>query len=690
VSTTFVAASIPVNSFNRAEVIDSVYLGLFQPHPKARPYWYGNVKKLKLSGLNTAGIPVLVDAEGKPAVAADGRIRFDALTYWTNPAGKDVINADPKLGEVSGKDGRTVYRGGSGHKTPGYLAPAVNGKNATAGGRQIYYDATASSLADLDADDATATALQADLGAADAVESMRVLNYIRGIDVADEDGDGDTTDTRPWLVASTLHSRPTPINYGARPGFSKTNPEVYILYGTNDGLIRLVRNTPSATGTNEQGTSYGEEVWAFAPRSVMGVHKYLLDYGSVSGTKHSYGVDGTPALYIEEDGDGTIEAGEKVWAVFGLRRGGKAVYGMDLSDPENPRLMWRKQKGDVGFADMGYTFSTPVVGKVLLGGAEVPVAIFGGGFDTQYDDLGVPAGDPEGNVIYVVNAANGSLIKAFTHPALLDSVASPVSATDTDGDGWLDRIYVGTLGGDVFRGDIGTTGNPSDWTMAHIASLGRRAGEQDRRFFHKPDVVLSKDSSGNFDAVVLGSGHRSDPLETSIDNFFYMIKDRSTLTPPPPGYTPTGHDDLADITSCTDCATAADLVNGWRLGLIGPGEKNLATPLTLGGVVFFTTYLPSIRGVDSSSCEPSEGTGRFYRVSLQEGKPLINLDKPITDQPESGTPEDRYDPLRSKGIPSEVVAIPPNRILRPDLQIEPVPVRTRLRTFWYPGEEPSP
>jgi type IV pilus assembly protein PilY1 len=226
--------------------------------------------------------------------------------------------------------------------------------------------------------------------------------------------------------------------------------------------------------------------------------------------------------------------------------------------------------------------------------------------------------------------------------------------------------------------------------MTRIAALGLRAGEEDQRFFHKPDVVLSKDGSGNFDAVAIGSGHRSDPLDTSIRNTFYMLKDRNTLTPPPPGVEPLVEDDLVDITDCTDCATPQELANGWRLDLTAPGEKNLATPLTLGGIVFFTTYIPAGDDSPSSSCGPAEGTGRFYAVGLQDGRPLINQDKPITDQDEAGTPEDRYDTLRSPGIPSEVVAIPPNRILRPDLQIQPVPVTTRMRTFWYPTEEPSP
>ena len=87
VSTTFVAASVPVNVFNRAEITDNVYIALFQVDEQAKPYWVGNVKKLRLTGANdSTSTGALVDANDVPAIAADGRIRFDALTDWTIPA----------------------------------------------------------------------------------------------------------------------------------------------------------------------------------------------------------------------------------------------------------------------------------------------------------------------------------------------------------------------------------------------------------------------------------------------------------------------------------------------------------------------------------------------------------------------------------------------------------------------------
>ncbi|MCK5326184.1 MAG: hypothetical protein KAJ57_09245, partial [Woeseiaceae bacterium] len=65
VSTTFVAASVPVNVFNRAEITDNVFIALFQVDGQGKPYWVGNVKKLRLAGANDSSTTAaLVDATG--------------------------------------------------------------------------------------------------------------------------------------------------------------------------------------------------------------------------------------------------------------------------------------------------------------------------------------------------------------------------------------------------------------------------------------------------------------------------------------------------------------------------------------------------------------------------------------------------------------------------------------------------
>jgi type IV pilus assembly protein PilY1 len=235
------------------------------------------------------------------------------------------------------------------------------------------------------------------------------------------------------------------------------------------------------------------------------------------------------------------------------------------------------------------------------------------------------------------------------------------------------------------------------WRATVLASIGRHASgspdiEVDRRFFHRPDIVQSQDEKGLYDAVIIGSGNRPNPLDSGglTRDFLYMIKDRRTVAGS--GFDRNyQHGDFGDVTdNCLQAGTCSiDLVNGWRLGLEDQGEKALSTPLTINGKVFFTTYLPKA-GTGATACSPSEGGGRLYAVGLQDGRAVLNYntsDDTADNPDEATTRSDRSVELQSLGIPAEVVSIPPNKILRPDLQVDDVDVATRWRTFWYLQED---
>ncbi len=703
VSTTFVAASVPVNVFNRAEITDNVYIALFQVDAQARPSWVGNVKKLRLAGANDSSADgVLVDANGTPAVAADGRIRFDALTDWTIPAA--LPPADTDAGEVDGRDGRVVARGGAGQRIPGFIIGNPQEANAL-GGRRIFYDRTSTALANLNVDLTTAGSLMSDFDVSTGAEAAELIAFARGLDIDDLDGDGERLEPREWLFGDALHSRPLPLNYGALGGYSSPgNPAIYIAVATNDGLLRMIRNTRSS------GAQSGEEVWAFMPRAGMAAQKVLRANGT--GMQHPYTIDGAPVAFMQDrNQDGSIVAsdGDRVYLYVGMRRGGRNYYALDVTDPENPDLMWTIEPGG-DFAELGYTFSNPRVGLVNSPSGPLPVVMFAGGYDLNKDTRGVVGtDDSEGNAIYVVNAETGQLVwkavrgsgsgsgTVFEHPELKDSIPSTLAAADTDGDGYTDRLLVGDTGGDIWRADLQGP-DTADWKLTRLAALGRHGAgasgiASDRRFFHRPDLVPSKDSDGMFDAVVIGSGNRPDPLDKGglTSNYTFMIKDRHTA----PG---SGVDEnlqltqLGDVTSnCLQSETpcTVDLTHGWRLMLTEPGEKVLATPLTITGKVFFTTYLPQA-GAGATACTPSEGGGRLYAVSLQNATAVINYDTSDDDASNPDAPStvsDRSIELQSLGIPAEVVSVPPNKILRPDLQIDNLDATTRWRTFWYLAED---
>ncbi len=743
VSTTFVAPSVPVNVFNRAQIVNEVFMALFEAEENGLPLWDGNLKKLRIEDNAITGQPELQDANGLNAIDIDGRIRREALTFWTQGG----LLPAPGDDEVAGADGRSVARGGAGQRIPGFATGTPGLTNSVPGGRRLYTDdaGAASGLRDLDADAVTADAVWGDLtadwspappatfAAASAAEQTRALNVLRFVRGLEDDG----VTTRRWLLADPLHSRPRPINYGARDGRPVTNPDIRVVMGTNDGQLHMFRNSDAL------GAEDGSETWAFVPAPLLRKLTRLHENG-VGTPVHPIGLDGSVAvLTVDLNQDGTLDStvGDKVIAYFGLRRGGKALYALDISDPDVPELLWTLEKGAAGtdFAELGQTWSTPVVGQVNAGAGVIPVLVFGGGYngDDDGDDVGdlgkdaknratragaspaLGTDDDEGNAVFIVNALDGTLVwkvtdgltagynaasKTFVQTAMEDALAAPVTAIDSTGNGLLDRIYAADTGGVVWRidlaglvdhdGDPNTDeilvyDDPAAWSAMRLLSIGRHATgfatpAQDRRFFNAPDVAASRDSTGAFDAVVIGSGDREDPNGTGVVNHFYMVKDRFVTS----GQPPTGtleQADLADLTNnClqdASCTQPAALVNGWQIALADTGEKALADAVTVAGQVFFTTFAPTATG---ATCTLSEGTGRLYVVSLQDATAVMNFD---TTNDTGGVTYERVDKLGSGGIPVKVVPLNEGHVLVQGQEtgenIVKVNVQTGYKTYWH-------
>jgi type IV pilus assembly protein PilY1 len=718
VSTTFVAASVPVNVFNRAEVVDNVFLAIFEA--QREPRWPGNVKKLKIAQVTTTNalgeeetFSVIRDADNETAFdSSDGRIKADALTYWTDPDGADVVAFDADKNEVTGKDGRSVGRGGAGQRIPGMLSDAEPGdQNADIGSRQLFTEnpSSANDLIPLDSDSATATTLGPYLDPAASLSTnalQSLIDWIRGIDAYDEDGVS-TDRSRDWMMGDPMHSRPLVINYGSVSPYSRDNPLIRLFFGANDGFFRVVENTTGA------GAESGKELFGFMPLELLGVQQRLAENVPSLNDSHPYGVDGEAVAYVNDvDADGTIESEDDVWVYVGLRRGGKAYYALDVSNPNaTPAMKWKITKSG-SFAELGMTFSTPRVARVVYGGSLVPVLIFAGGYDGGWsgsDRIGKDAGwddSTEGNAIYVVNADTGALIwKAVQgsgfntntvhyNAGLLDAIPSTMTLLDADSNGAVDRAYVGDTGGNVWRIDLpegaGTDHRRDNWRITRVAKLGIDDINNDRRFFHAPDLVKARDESGDYIGIILASGNRANPLNTAVDNYLYMIKDRqvavgssaSLIVDETDGTTV---NDLPDITNiCIEgdeaSCEATDLDRGWKLSLEGNGEKGLSAPLTVNGRIFFTSYLPEGDG-SSTTCAPSEGSGRLYAVTLKNGGVVFNLNNVI----EGYDKKDRYTSV-GPGIPPGAKPLG-DEILLPGTGIDGNQIidaggRSRWRVYW--------
>jgi type IV pilus assembly protein PilY1 len=747
VSTTFVAASVPVNVFNRAQIVDNVYLAIFQA--EKQPLWNGNVKKLRIANESAVDpetgelveTSLIVDANGNLAFARDdGRISFSALTYWTDPNGADVSPADPSElvdPEEPGRDGRSVDRGGAGQQIPGFLDDMPSLANAT-GGRKLFTENPVSGSCEAPASGCTAMPYNADSATASTLapyldptsslsssELQALIGWGRGVDVLDSDGDGSTTDARPWLMGDPMHSRPLVVNYGdpggSGDGYSETNPLIMLFFGTNDGWFHALRNTEG------NGSEAGDEVFAFMPLEVMDKQQALARNMALAGERHPYGVDGEAVVFtrdLNRDGNLDHTAGDKAYVYTGLRRGGKAYYAFDFSDPDNPQYLWKITDQTAGFDQLALSFATPRTATLNLDGTLTDVVIFTGGYnggwmeDPDNPGLYIRVGkdgsaDPDyrGNAIYIVNADTGALVwKAVgpNHPSIPSNTAAsatsfyaadmihsfPASVTvvDSDGNDVHDRLYVGDAGGQVWRVDLtegvsplGAGDGVSNWFATRIADFGV---DVDRRFHHAPDVTFTYDSNGSYAGIMLTSGDRANPKSETTADWAYYLKDRNLVTGSTAAQsaTPLLQADLADVTDlCTD-DTSGDIVpcsgsslaNGWKLALEEPGEKGLSTPLISSGVVLFTTYLP--RGGTPGACAPSEGSGRVYVVNLRDGTPYFDLKSDL-----ASLEADRYEDI-GPGIPPGVKPLA-DQVLVPGKgiggnQIVPLGGRNVWKVYW--------
>jgi type IV pilus assembly protein PilY1 len=212
-------------------------------------------------------------------------------------------------------------------------------------------------------------------------------------------------------------------------------------------------------------------------------------------------------------------------------------------------------------------------------------------------------------------------------------------------------MYVGDMGGQLWRFDIIRGNNRSSLVEGGVlASLGAAesalssAPEADiRRFYNTPDVVNVIKNENVFLSINIGSGYRAHPLDTSINDEFFAVRDfHSTQVIPTNQYGSQAfplitRDNLIDITNNADSILEPS-DRGWRLGMVqNEGEKILGESLTIDNVLLFNSFAP----INSAqTCLPGGGINRNYRVSIIDGNPLTNLDSSV--DADNLTPRDRF------------------------------------------------
>jgi type IV pilus assembly protein PilY1 len=643
-NSTFAAASLPISATNRSQSLNQVFIGMFRPDNNPRPRWMGNLKQFQLAR-TTTGID-LVDRLGSDAVSLQtGFVRDCAASLWTTDSGsywatvrdRDMARSNcptfPALAGVTGStwsdfpDGPTVEKGGAAEVLrKGNNPPTTNATPTWVPVRTIltYSSESSSKL----------TALTT----SHTGWSSTLDSWVKGLDDTaatftefTDTVQATTTTTatsprsRPSIHGDVIHSRPLPVNYGAGG--------VTVYYGANDGMLRAV---DAATG-KERWAYVAPEHYSAYPR--LHDNTPLVSYPNVTSTLNpqpkDYFFDGSFGIYQNIDSS-------KVWIFPSMRRGGRMLYGFDVTNPASPRIKWRigcpNLIDDTGCTSsdvegIGQTWSMP--NPAFLKGyseysesSRIPILVVGGGYDRCEDVDSATTSCPssrKGNWVYVINADTGVVIRKFSDSAA-GSFAADITLSDTNGDGSVDFAYAADTKGNIYRIDFSNVSDAltplreDGWRMRRVAYTSGGG----RKFLYPPSLL----GVGTNMYVALGSGNRERPLQanypyqSNVKDRFYVFLDDLTITASSTTATAVNLDaePVMNVTTSTTCdgdgVAPGSTWKGWYMDLPGRGEQVVTSALIAAGMVAFNTNRPVPPTSSVNSCAAPLGEARGYWVSL--------------------------------------------------------------------------
>jgi type IV pilus assembly protein PilY1 len=593
---------------------NKIYLAFFKP--LEGNFWEGNIVKL---GINDD--LEVVGHDNLPATWPNGAMRDDAKYYWST---KDWADSSAANGIANADRHIYTYLGGN----RDLVADTTN------------YFTTANS-------DLTAAVL-----GNPTHTTAEIIEYIRGADVFDEDADSILTENREVITGDVLHSQPLVVQYV----YSNRTAISMVFFGSNDGMLHAVLDAidPDIEDPNDVISHFGIESWAFISPDHLPRLKTIVE-----GTGHQYFVDSSPQVYIRDvnengileddvdaDGDGDVDDDDKdrVIIVCGQRKGGTSYFALDVTEPDNPVFLWRISANtnfapDLVISELGESWSEPRFGRVKTTDADTtgtPVLFIGGGFSTD---------NSVGKAVIVINVFTGEVVKKFINDSVENiamnfSIPGTVNIIDENNNGFVDKIYVGDLGGQVWRigqFDQDSTGtalvfprsdeNINSWNghvLFRAPTYVYHSVTTPRKFYYPPSVTLER----GYDLVLTGSGDRDMACanDTAADRI-YSMKDTHA-------YVTLTETDLVDVTNPATIPPDMDIPGdadsngvtdkGWYIRLVDStgaemGEKSLAKGTVFYKVLYITTFTPS-----TDPCLPG-GAAAIYALDYKTGAAALSF-----------------------------------------------------------------
>ncbi|MBM4335552.1 MAG: hypothetical protein FJ108_06510 [Deltaproteobacteria bacterium] len=671
---TLTAANVPAS---RTLFGDGFYTAYFAPGGR-RSLWPGHLQAFRVDETLT-----VVDAANQPAIDPLTNLFYEPRNpYWDA--------ADTLLADFAS---RTIYTTKSGARAP------FTTSGITASDLGVLLSEEPQYPQDPTAIDFTTAEQLADA----------VVNFTHGFDAFDEDEDGSTTDVREFVLGDIFHSNPLaigpPLSYlrnetGYGPE-SLTNTFMYtykhrdrVMYvGANDGMLHafsagsFVDPSPSVTGDEYYTAGDGRERFAYIPAAVLPKIKDLpkWDQGKI------YAVDGASAaadVWIDYNMNSAKEGTDWTTVLLTpLREGGESLLALDVTDPTAtagyhgpyPRLMW-----EFTHSRLGQTWSKPIFTKLKIRAGlgvgdrcgidngdgdcvEEWVAIFGAGYWTQGDpNLLSYTNDPnsasystKGRGVFIVRVKDGTILgqlaqdpNSATYSKMRYAIPAEPAVLDLNFDGFADVVYIGDLGGQLWKWDLSAVGVPvsgvvpnSIWPAGVMfeAPVATTAGgvlhyhsifQSAAAAFNDRVLTLSFASGERANLGYRGQEDPNDPNDIvglyDDNNRFWVLKDRTPtgsgafpVTAPAyeeplwPATVPlSGHGQLTDMTNAASDPNATDDGYFFR---VPDGEKFITNHLIFAGNVATVSYTPDEPGAAASANCYIGGKTAEWAWSLDDG-----------------------------------------------------------------------
>lgn len=447
--------------------------------------------------------------------------------------------------------------------------------------------------------------------------ARNLISYIRGEDISGFRSR--SIGSSVWKLADIIYSTPRIVTYddysvvyvGANDGMLHAFRLGYLDTTVTDAVARI-QNSKDDTGYDK----LGEELWAFIPQNALPYLKYYAD----SDYCHLYYVDLTPFVFeADYDTDGTIE---KV-LIGGMRLGGavgcndtscvtppsdtcpdtnstscvglSSYFALDITDPEDPQLLW-----EFSHPDLGFSYSGPAV---VRKGDDYYVVFLSG--PTNY------SGESAQNLkIFVVKLDDASVTTIDT--GITNAFGGRLFIYVEN-----DPIYFGYTQQGSWRGGVlklDTSGSdPADWEVVPVL-----VGTEDEPV-GPVTVSVKTEVFGGETWLFFGEGrYFTKDDDASAQRYIYGVK-ASCADPSKGGCS---RSDLMDKTT-DNSTTFGSEYYGWYIELDPPtgdfGSERLISDPTVyksnetSGEVYFVTMQPNTH--------PCEFGGRSYvwRMSATSG-----------------------------------------------------------------------